>query len=93
LNLLDKSVNNLSKRQREVELQEGISQEGRRDPEAVAKQRYQEYKEHWYFHKSSWYMRRLNAYDGQGCNQFTGCMPECKFYAVDGKLSENESFS
>ena len=34
----------------------------------------------------------LNAYDGQGCNGFTGCVPECKFYAQEGKLTEEEGF-
>lgn len=62
------------------------------DSDQMARQKYGEYKEHWYFHKSSWYMRGLNAYDGQGCNAFTGCIPECKFYAAEGKLSENEGF-
>jgi len=73
-----------------VELQESITQE-KVDPELLAKQKYQGYKKHWYFHKSSWYMRGLNPYDGQGCNQFTGCIPECKFYA-EGNLSDDESF-
>jgi hypothetical protein len=91
LNQRDKSVNNLSERLREVELQENINQE-EGDPEALAKQKYQEYKEHWYFHKSSWYMRGLNAYDGHGCNQFIGCIPECRFYAEEGKLTEGENF-
>ncbi|HEY9387399.1 MAG TPA: hypothetical protein VIP70_10190 [Nitrososphaeraceae archaeon] len=92
MNQIDKSINNLSERLREIESQE-IRDLEKTDPELLAKQRYQEYKEHWYFHKSSWYMRGLNAYDGQGCNGFTGCIPECKFYAEEGKLSENESFS
>jgi hypothetical protein len=48
LNQRDKSVNNLSERLREVELQENINQE-EGDPEALAKQKYQECKEHWYF--------------------------------------------
>lgn len=42
-------------------------------------ERYQEKKKHWYFHESSWYMRGLNAYDGYGCNQFTGCIPDFLF--------------
>lgn len=41
------------------------------DSDQVARQKYEEYREHWDFHKSSWYMRGLNAYDGQGCDAFT----------------------
>ena len=62
------------------------------DPDPIARQKYEEYKEHWYFHKSSWYMRGANGYDGKGCNQYTDCIPQCKFYAPEGKLSENEGF-
>lgn len=39
-------------------------------------------------HKSSWYMRGLNAYDKQGCNGFIGCVPECKFYAEEEEITE-----
>ena len=53
---------------------------------------YQEYKEQWLFHKSSYYMRGLNAYDGQGCNS-AGCILECQFYAAEGKLPLPPSFS
>lgn len=51
-------------------------------------QRYQDKKEDWFFHKSSWCSRGLDAtgYDGQGYNQFTGCVPECRFYLPDGRL-------
>jgi hypothetical protein len=40
-------------------------------------ERYQREKAHWYWHESSWYWRGLDAtrYDGQECNQFTGCIP------------------
>ena len=88
---MDRAINHLSKRLEEIESVEFSHEET--DPELLAKQRYQEYKEHWYFHKSSWYMRALNAYDGQGCNGFTGSIPECKFYAEEGELSYNEGFS
>ncbi|MGE5863397.1 MAG: hypothetical protein ACM31H_06455 [Nitrososphaerales archaeon] len=56
--------------------------------------RYQEYKSQWYFHKSSWYRRNngQGSYDGIGCNQFTGCIPECKFYNSFGMLNEHEGF-
>jgi hypothetical protein len=42
-------------------------------------------RENWFFHKSSWYMRGVNGYDGMGCNN-TVCVPECKFYPSEGKL-------
>ncbi|MFL6424019.1 MAG: hypothetical protein ACJ71R_10560 [Nitrososphaeraceae archaeon] len=32
-----------------------------------------------YCHESSWSQHGLNTYDGQGCNQFTGCIPECGY--------------
>jgi hypothetical protein len=51
--------------------------------------RYQMMKEAWYFHKSSWYMRESNGYDGYGCNQF-GCIPECRYYPQKGRMEENE---
>jgi hypothetical protein len=39
-------------------------------------------KQSWFFHELSWYWRGLDAtgYDGQGCNQFTGCVQECRFF-------------
>ena len=56
--------------------------------------KYQELKQQWYFHPSSWYNRKKGegSYDGEGCNQFTGCIPECKFYLEKGKLAENKGF-
>ena len=56
--------------------------------------KYQEFKQQWYFHPSSWYNRTKGkgSYDGKGCNQFTGCIPECKFYSEKGKLAETEGF-
>ena len=55
-------------------------------------QRYQRHKEVWYFHDSSWSMRGLEAtgYDGKGCNQFTGCIPECRYYAEYGSVEDEE---
>jgi hypothetical protein len=88
---LERSINNISKRLEEIESQETINKD-KVDPDQIARQKYREYKEHSYFHKSSWYMRGLNAYDGQGCNGFTGCIPECKFYPNEGKLSRDEGF-
>jgi hypothetical protein len=88
---LDRSINKLSERLEAIEGQEPVNKD-KIDPDQIARQRYQEYKEYWYFHKSSWYMRGLNAYDGHGCNLFTGCVPECRFYDAEGKLSEDEGF-
>lgn len=88
---LERSINSISKRLEKLESQETINKD-QIDSDQIARQRYEEYKEHWYFHKSSWYMRGLNAYDGQGCNGFTGYVPECKFYAEEGKLTEEEGF-
>jgi len=55
-------------------------------------ERYQHKKEHWYWHQSSWYSRGLDAtgYDGQGCNQFTGCIPECRFHPEYGRIEDEE---
>ena len=55
-------------------------------------ERYQEMKKLWDMHKSSWYRRGVNGYDGKGCNQYTGCIPECKFYAAEGRLNDGEGF-
>jgi hypothetical protein len=55
-------------------------------------QRYQDKKKNWFFHESSWCSRGLDAtgYDGQGCNQFTGCISDCKFYLPDGRIEDDE---
>jgi hypothetical protein len=44
----------------------------------------------WLFHEGSWYMRGLNPYDGQGCNQFTGCVPDCRYYPETGRIEDEE---
>ena len=55
-------------------------------------QRYQRKKAHWYWHESSWTWRGLDTtgYDGQGCNQFTGCIPECQFYPEYGRIEDEQ---
>lgn len=53
-----------------------------------AEERYQMFKENWFFHDSSWYMRGLEAYDGHGCNQFTGCVPQCRCYPQEGRIQQ-----
>ena len=57
-----------------------------------SEERYQRKKAHWYWHESSWTWRRLDAtgYDGQGCNQFTGCIPECRFYPEYGRIEDEQ---
>jgi hypothetical protein len=30
------------------------------------------------------------AYDGQGCNGFTGCVPECRYYLPYGRIKDEE---
>ncbi|HZA64360.1 MAG TPA: hypothetical protein VE573_15905 [Nitrososphaeraceae archaeon] len=72
---LDKSINKLSERMEVIESQDSTNKV-QIDPDPIARQKYEEYKEHWYFHKSSWYMRGANGYDGKGCNQYTGCIPQ-----------------
>ncbi|MGH9877806.1 MAG: hypothetical protein ACRD5H_09220 [Nitrososphaerales archaeon] len=46
---------------------------------------YTKYKESWFFHSTSWYMRQGNGYDGVGCS-LDGCIPECPFYPSRGRL-------
>jgi hypothetical protein len=58
------------------------------DYDKLARQLYEDHREHWYFHESSWYVRGVNGYDGQGCNQYTGCVPECVY--DDGRLDLSE---
>lgn len=41
---------------------------------------YHDMKKTWYFHDSSWYMRGANGYDDKGCNDYTGCVPECDYF-------------
>lgn len=53
-------------------------------------ERYQMMKEAWYLHESSWSMREANGYDGYGCNQFTGCIPECIYYPKEGRMEDKE---
>jgi hypothetical protein len=51
--------------------------------------RYQDRKEPWYFHQSSWYMRKANGYDGEGCTEH-GCMPDCRYYSETGRIEDEE---
>ena len=47
-------------------------------------------KQRWFFHELSWYWRGLDAtgYEGQGCNQFTDCIPECRFYPEFARIND-----
>jgi len=53
--------------------------------------RYQREKKTWRFHESSWTARGIaNGYDGKGCNGFTGCVPECRYFAETGMITDDE---
>ena len=53
-------------------------------------ERYQDKKRHWYFHKSSWYMRGIKSgYDGNGCNNGV-CVPACRYYTQTGRIENEE---
>jgi hypothetical protein len=53
--------------------------------------RYQAAKKHPTSHPSSWTSRGIKTgYDGKGCNQFTGCVPECRFYPETGRIEDDE---
>lgn len=51
--------------------------------------RYHDRKEPWYFHQSSWYMRKANGYDGEGCTEY-GCIPDCRYYSATGRIEDEE---
>jgi hypothetical protein len=71
--------------------QEELDWELRQHLKVSPEERYQHGKYHWHSHPSSWYVRvPHNGYDGQGCNQFTGCVPECRFYPETGKIEDFE---
>ena len=70
--------------------QEELDYYKRKQLETPPEQRYQHKKEHWDFYDSSWSMRRLNRYDGQGCNQFSGCVPHCRYYPEEGRIEDEE---
>jgi len=51
--------------------------------------RYQDKKQQWFFHESSYYMRGLGGYDGYGC--YNGkCIPDCKYYNEEGRIEHDE---
>lgn len=57
--------------------QEEIEYYKRKNLQRSPEERYQDSKRCWYFHKSSWYMRGVDGYDGKGCNNGV-CVPECR---------------
>lgn len=73
--------------------QEELDYYKRKNLEVPPEERYQKLKKAWYFHDSSWYMRHDKGYDGYGCNQFTGCIPECRYYAEEGRIEDKEVLS
>jgi hypothetical protein len=58
--------------------------------ETTPEERYQLLKKNWMSHESSWFRRGLNRYDEQGCNQFTGCISECRYYPEYGMIEDEE---
>ena len=38
----------------------------------------------------AWRGLDATGYDGQGCNQFTGCIPECRFYPEYGRIEDEQ---
>ena len=53
-------------------------------------ERYIKLKNDWYCHESSWYARKVNGYDNMGCNQFSGCVPECRYFQEQGRIEDKE---
>lgn len=53
-------------------------------------ERYQRIRREPWIHETGWATRGLNAYDGQGCNHFYGCIPECRFYPKVGRIEDDE---
>lgn len=84
MNQIDKSVNKLSEK---VDMLERDSDPTTQVHKFTPEENYQYYKEHWYFHSSSWYMRGADRYDGKGCNNGV-CVPECKYYFAEGRIEE-----
>jgi hypothetical protein len=82
-----KSIDEWNKRIDEVE--ELIKKEEERKSRAPF-ERYQIWKKNWSSHESSWSRHGLNRYDGHGCNQFTGCIPECRYYPEEGRIDDEE---
>jgi hypothetical protein len=38
-------------------------------------------------------MRGANGYDGQGCSDINGCVPECRYYRPFGRIEDEEIVS
>jgi hypothetical protein len=72
--------------------QEELDYYMKKNLEVPPEQRYQKQKEHWYFHKSSWYYRGLERDDGYGCNNGI-CVPECRYYSERGRIEDEEVLS
>jgi hypothetical protein len=95
---LDKSIDKLNERLSKLWPEESGNGHGNDEDiknaimDAAERWWYQECKEEWFFHKSSWYMRKVNGYDGKGCNPQTRCIPECPYYPDEGKLSLSPGF-
>jgi hypothetical protein len=89
---IDRFLNNLNGKLDRLRLwpegDDGNGHDHSKDYDRLARRRYEDCREQWFWHESSWCMRGLHGYDGQGCNQFTGCVPECVY--ADGRLDLSE---
>lgn len=57
--------------------------------ETTPEQRYQEAKEHWYFHEHSAFLdMETGKIDTYGCKP-ESCVPECKYYKKGGKIDDD----
>jgi hypothetical protein len=54
------------------------------------RQNYLREKGNCFFDDSSYSMRGLDSYDGKGCNGFTGCSPECRYYPNKRKIEDEK---
>ena len=50
-------------------------------------------KKNWMPHGTSWTKGGLDKHDGLGCNQFTGCIREWKYYPRFGLIDDEEWLS
>lgn len=91
----------LKKLLNDLDIAETINQKKQEVEQAVEKwtpeQWYQEIRKRWYFHPTSWYMiqslmpEKLTPEEMSACcNGFTGCIPECRFYQPEGRISKEE---
>ena len=83
---IEKSNDEWRKRTLEAAYDSYLKKKLREPPE----KRYLREKGNWLFHDSSYPMRGLERYDGEGCNGFTGCISECRYYPDKGRIEDAE---